>query len=146
MALRFGSELRAIMENLGPDAADEDGRVIPLLRNDRCLFAVGNAVYTWSDGVAWRVHQAHGSERYEGWRNGRKIANIDPTARGTLELTVSLQPHNELRRPAVLSGSRNCGSSFIAGLGLGCLERDPGPSADLLEVFVRAKTAHRPGL
>jgi hypothetical protein len=78
MALRFGHELRSIRAAMGPDAPSEDERVVLFQRGSRCFFAVGNAVYTWADNTAWRIHEAHGSERYEAWRHGKRIANIHP--------------------------------------------------------------------
>jgi hypothetical protein len=78
MALRFGHELGEIMKALGPDAPDEDDRVIPMLRGDRCFFIISNSMYTWQDGVALRVIEAHDGERYEAWRDGKKLGQTFP--------------------------------------------------------------------
>jgi hypothetical protein len=79
MALKFANELRSIMAAMGDDAPPDDAAVTLLERAGRCFFGVaGHGVYTWSDGIAWKVHQAHGAESYEGWRNGRRLGNIDP--------------------------------------------------------------------
>jgi hypothetical protein len=79
MALKFADELRSIMAALGGDAPPDDAPVTLLERAGRCFFGVaGHGVFTWSDGIAWKVHEAHGGERYEGWRDGRRIGNVDP--------------------------------------------------------------------
>jgi hypothetical protein len=78
MALRFRDELKCILKAMGPDVPDPDARVTRLARGDRCYFGIDGGVYTWADGIAWRVHEANGSERYEGWRDGKRIGDIHP--------------------------------------------------------------------
>jgi hypothetical protein len=80
LAMKFGDELRAIMAAMGTDAPDLDAHVVPVSRGGRCLFLVGNSMLTWDDATetAWKIHHANGSERFEGWRRGKRIGDVHP--------------------------------------------------------------------
>ena len=80
MARKFGDEMRAIMKAMGPDAPDMNAHVVPVSRGGRCLFLVGDSMLTWDAATetAWRIHESAGGERYEGWRGGKRIANVHP--------------------------------------------------------------------
>ena len=80
LAVKFRDEMRAILECMGEDAPSQDSSVVPLIRGDRRFFIVGGAMLTWDAATqtAWKIHEANGSERFECWRDGRRIGDIHP--------------------------------------------------------------------
>jgi hypothetical protein len=80
LAERFSHELQSILKTMGEDAPSQDESVTLFTRGGKCYFIVNNTLLHWDSKTrtAWRIVEAHGGERFEGWRNGRKIGDVHP--------------------------------------------------------------------